>query len=99
MNDAVLMTQKFSGLAKLANIAKTDFETAAVYAATEALATAFNSCGGHFADHLLENVEKARWSICAAVGYDVANQLDKAQLLAFATSAVSTLESIVKRNS
>ena len=95
MNDPILMAQKLGSLAKLASAAHSDFEKAAVFAAAETIATAFNSSESNFGGYALENVEKARWHICAMVGYDVTNGLDKALHASAATSAANALERIV----
>lgn len=98
MNDPILMAQKFSALARLASTASSDFEKATVYATAEALAAAFNSPDSNFDSYALENVEKARWSICAVVGYDITNGLEHARHIAAAISAANVLESVISKS-
>lgn len=95
MNDPTLLARKFGDLAKLAATASSDFERASVYAAAEAIAAAFLS-ESDMDGYTLENVERARWSICAAVGYDITNGHNQAQHVSWAIGAANTLESILE---
>lgn len=97
MNDPVLLAKKLGDLALLAKSAATEFEKASVYAATEAIAAAFSDTEDQVGDYALENVEKARWSICAAVGYDITNGHDKSQHVSWAMGAASVVEDVVSK--
>ncbi len=97
MNDPMLTAKKFYDLAILAKDATTPFENAAIFAAAQALAAQFNEEEERFDSYALEQVEKARWSICAAVGYDITNGHDKSQHVAFALGAASVLQDVLSR--
>ena len=95
MNDPKLAAQKFEELARLAGLADTEFEKAAVYAAAEALAARFREVESEFSAYALEKVESARWSIAAAVGYDVTNGHGREQHVGWAYAAASTLQNVI----
>lgn len=97
MNNPKLGAEKLVALASMANRASTDFEKAAVFAATEAIAAQFFEDEDRFDSYLLENVEKARWSICAAVGYEVANGHDTRQHLVWALAAATAVLDEIER--
>src|SRR5688572_26575952 len=78
MNDPIFSAKKFEDLIKLAKVASTSFEEAAVFTATQALAMEFDK-EEHFSGYVLENIERVRWHICAAVGYDITNGHHKEQ--------------------
>ena len=99
MNDPQRMAVKLEQLAGLVREAETEFEKAAIFAATQAIATAFNEAEDQFDAYALEQVEKARWSICAAIGYDVTNNHDASSHVSWALGAASNLRSVLSRAS
>jgi hypothetical protein len=97
MNDPILMAAKLEQLAYLARDAGNEFEKAAVFAAANAIAAAFEEDEDSYSDYALENVEKARWSISAAVGYDITNGHDRSQHVVFALGAAGNLKSFLEQ--
>ena len=73
MNDSRILAARLEDLAKLASIAETDFEKAAVYAATRAIVAQFEESEDEFDGYLLEKITAAAWHINAAIGYDIDN--------------------------
>lgn len=88
MNDTSLAITKLEELAHAAFRAESEFEKAAVFGAVRAL---IDDLGTHIEKslpYLLENVERARWSICAILGYDITNQHSDEQHLSWALAAL-----------
>jgi hypothetical protein len=97
MNDPILMAEKLEQLAYLARDAESEYEKAAVFAAAIAIASAFEADEESFSDYALENVERARRSISAAVGYDITNGHDRTQHVVFALGAAGNLKSVLEQ--
>lgn len=97
MTDPILLAEKLEQLASIARDAKTDFEKAAVFAAASAIAQKFEADEDNFSSYVLENVQKARWGISAAVGYDVTNGHDTTHHVVSALGAAGTLKDVLKR--
>jgi hypothetical protein len=94
MYDPILMANKFEQLAYMARDANTEYEKAAVYAAATAIALEFEKISNDYGAYALETVAKARWSICAAVGYDNTDGHSKEQHVTFALDAASMLKEV-----
>lgn len=97
MNDPLLLAEKLTSLATLAGDATTEFEKAAVFAAAEAIAAAFEKVKQQVGGYAAEKVEEARWHICAAVGYDATNGHDRDQHVVWAIGASKSLVHEVQR--
>lgn len=95
MNDPILYAKKFEELLELTRKAETAFEKAAVFAATQALASAFFEEEEKFSGYALEKVELARWHICASIGYDITNGHDEQQHRSWALGAINTLQDVL----
>jgi len=99
MNDPILCAKKLEELIDLACEAKSAFEKAAVFAATQAIANEFISYeeerqfNGYVT--VLEKVEAARWHICALIGYDITNNHDQQKHKVWALGAVQTLHNVL----
>jgi hypothetical protein len=89
MNDPQLVIEKLKKLANEAMAASTEIDRAAIFGAVRAFA---NDLGAGDPGNLAENIERARWSICAILGYDVTNGHSKAQHLSWALAALVALE-------
>ena len=85
MNDAKLVIKKLEELAHAAISASTEFEKAAVFGAVNVF---IGELDADDPGHLGENIERARWSICAILGYDITNGHSKEQHLSWALSAL-----------
>lgn len=90
MNSVPLAVTLLERQFTLAREADTEFEKAAVFAATTALFQYLDSEIGE-ADYLGEKLEQARWFICAMVGYEIDNGLDVGTIRSGALSALSIL--------
>jgi oligoendopeptidase F len=91
MNDPVLAIKKLEDLLHIAKSADTEAERAAIYAATQCLSADLKEHFETFDPYLIENIERARWSICAMVGYDITNDHDISQHASWASSAIDIL--------
>lgn len=80
MNSIPLALECLDRLITMAIQARTDFEKAAVYAATSALVTDLDE-DFQAASDLGDKLEEIRWKVCALVGYDVTNGM-RADVLA-----------------
>lgn len=102
MNDWELGAEKLKHLLDLAQSAETDFERAAVFAATAALEKMFDAdtderMGDRQLDgYAMEKVGNACWCIRAIVGYDIDNGHDARQLAVFALGDISTLNGVLR---
>ena len=94
MNDPTILIDKLEQLVSLAKDADTGYEKAAVYAAATSIAKEFMQDEDNFDSYTLEKIESARWSLCAAVGYDITNGHSRDQHVVWALGAISTLKSI-----
>lgn len=94
MNDPTSLIEKLEQLVFLARDADNDYEKAAVYAAATSIAQEFMQNEDDFDPYTLEKIESARWSLCAAVGYDITNGHNRDQHVVWALGAISTLKSI-----
>ena len=97
MNDPNITATKFVELSRLAGVANTDFEKAAVFAAAEALAAQFNVDEEGYSAFAMECVASARLNICAAVGYAAASTHDRGQHAASALAAAIALRGELKK--
>lgn len=70
MNDPLLVITKLEELTHMAVSAERDIDRAAVFGAVRALIDDLDKAG---IPTIGENIERARWSICAILGYDVTN--------------------------
>jgi hypothetical protein len=89
MNDPLLVLKKLNELAYEAMTASTEIEKAALFGAVRAFV---NDLEAGNPGNLGENIERARWSICAILGYDITNGHDKDQHLSWALAALGALE-------
>lgn len=99
MKDPAVLIDRLDDLASLAREAKTVAECAAVYAAARAIASEFNAKKEQFDGYLLEKVERARWHLCAAVGYEETNGHSKSQHVVWAMGEINTLHDLVDKAS
>lgn len=97
MNDPLLLATKLSELVDLARAAETPFERAAVFAATESIASRFRSPDESFSGYQLEKVGQARSHIAAAVGYDIDNGHDRDAHIGWAIGAINNLKNQLER--
>lgn len=89
MNDPHLVIDKLKQLANEAMTASSEIEKAAIFGAVSTFAHNLNAANQ---DNLAENIERARWSICAILGYDVTNGHSREQHLSWALAALIELE-------
>ena len=99
MNDPILVAEKLASLIDLARLADSEFEKAAVFAATETLFQKFQDEEDQFDAYALEKVSQIRWGIAAALGYDIDNGHPKDHHIVSALGAASTLLDVLKRAS
>ena len=99
MNDPILVAKKLESLIDLARLADSEFEKAAVFAATESLVRKFQDEEDEFDSYALEKVSQIRWGVAAALGYDIDNGHPKDHHIVSAMSAASTLLDVLKRAS
>ena len=92
MNDPMLLANRLKELAKLASQANTEFEKAAVYAATTSIQAEFDAVEEDFDGYTLEKVFQACRHICAAVGYDTTNGHESDQHIVWAYGSISSLK-------
>ena len=97
MNDSRILAARLEDLAKLASIAETDFEKAAVYAATRAIVAQFEESQDEFDGYLLEKITAAAWHINAAIGYDIDNSQDRSHHISSANGEINTLKRLVRK--
>lgn len=95
MNSIPLALDLLEGQISMAYQANTDFEKAAVFAATITLVKDLEAEIGETNPYALENLERARWHTCAIVGYDVDNGHDASMHRSWASSAVKTLRDLL----
>ena len=88
MNAPFLVISKLEDLIRAAASAESEFEKAAIFAATRTLINDLDSGTEESLPQLGENIERARWSICAILGYDITNGHSKDQHLSWALSAL-----------
>ena len=88
MNDPLLVLDKLEKLATIAGVANTEIEKAAVFGAVRALV---NDLEADDPGYLGENIERARWSICAILGYDITSGHSHEQHLSWALGALQAL--------
>lgn len=98
MNDPILYANKFKELVDLTKTAETAFEKAAIFAATQSLASAFSEKQDEFDGYVLEKVEYARWHICACIGYDITNGHDEQLHRSWAIGAIDSLLNVLSQN-
>lgn len=89
MNDPHLAIEKLKKLAGEAMTVSTEIEKAAIFGAVRAFAHDLDTADPGY---LGEDIERARWSICAILGYDITNEQPQEQLLSWALSALGALE-------
>lgn len=89
MNDPHLAIEKLKQLACEAMTAPTEIGKAAIFGAVRTFANDLNAADP---GNLGENIERARWSICAILGYDITNGHGKEQHLSWAIAALDALE-------
>jgi hypothetical protein len=97
MNDPKILAARLDDLAKLASIAETDFEKAAIYAATRAIVAQFDEVEDEFDEYLLEKLTAGAWHINAAIGYDIDNGHDRSHHVSAAYGQISTLKSLLSK--
>lgn len=88
MNDPVRAIGKLETLLEAAIGADTEGERAAIFSAARWLIADLEA---HCAERLYElgeNIERARWGICAILGYDITNGQGKEQLRSMASGAL-----------
>lgn len=93
MNSIPLAMDLLGRHIELAAKAKTDFEKAAVFAATTALVKDLEDYLGDTGGYASEKLEMVRWHTCALVGYDVHNGKDDYTIKAAALGALEILRS------
>lgn len=91
MNDISHALNKLGDLHAAAKTAETEYEKAAVFAATTVLINFLDAELGDGDPYVGENIERLRWSICAMVGYDIDNGRDKKQHSAWVLAALDFL--------
>ena len=89
MNDPKILANQLDHLARLASTATTEFEKAAVYAATRAIVVQFEETEDQWDGYFLEKLTTGAWHINAAVGYDVDNGHDRSHHVSAALGPVS----------
>lgn len=89
MNDPHLVIEKLKQLAHEAITASTEIEKAASFGAVRAFVSDLDAGDP---GNLGENIERARWSICAILGYDITNGHSQDQHLSWAIAALCALE-------
>lgn len=97
MNDPKVLGARLNDLAKLASIAETDFEKAAIYAATRAIVAQFDEVKDEFDGYLLEKLTAGAWRINAAIGYDIDNGHDCSHHIRAAYGQISILKSLLSK--
>ena len=88
MNDPFLVISKLEDLARASMLAESEFDTASIYGATRALITDVIAGTSEQLPQLGENIERARWSICAILGYDITNGHSKDQHISWVFAAL-----------
>lgn len=91
MNDPLLVISKLEELARGSISAESEFEKAAVFGAVRTLIGDLEAGPEENLPQLGENIERARWCICAILGYDVTNGHNKDQHLSWALAALNHL--------
>lgn len=91
MNSIPYALNRLEHLIGLAHRADTDFEKAAVFAASAPLIAFIKADAEKRFPHALENVERLRWSLAASVEYEIDNGHDVRQHRAWARAAVAGL--------
>jgi len=89
MNDPHLVIEKLKQLAHEAMAASTEIEKSAIFGSVRAF---INDLDAGNPGNLGENIERARWSICAILGYDITNGHSQEQHLSWALAALDVLE-------
>ncbi|WP_322781912.1 hypothetical protein [Synechococcus sp. CBW1107] len=89
MNDPQLALNKLSELGEAALQASNEAEKAAIFAAVHILCTGLEE---HLPGYKSENLERARWSICALLGYDTDNGHSQDQHLSWALASIESLK-------
>ncbi|KAF1723121.1 hypothetical protein [Pseudoxanthomonas wuyuanensis] len=97
MNDPMILAARLDDLAKLASTATTDFEKAAVYAATRSIVAQFEETEEQLDGYLLEKLTTSALHINAAVGYDIDNGHDRSHHVSAALGQISTLKSLLSK--
>jgi hypothetical protein len=97
MNDPTILAARLEDLARLASTAETDFEKAAVYAATRAIVAQFEESEDNTQEYSLEKITAAAWHINAAIGYDIDNGHDRSHHISSAYGQISTLKRLLSK--
>jgi hypothetical protein len=91
MNSVPHTLTKLEELIGMAERANTDFEKAAVFAASAPLIAFIEAEAEERFPHALENVERFRWHLAASVGYEIDNGHPALQHRSWARAAVVAL--------
>ena len=97
MNSIAVAVDRLGGLIDLAFIAESEFEKAAVFAATTQLVMLLEAEFEQERSNLLKSTERIRWGICAMIGYDITNGSDKIQHKSMALGALNTLRQRIEQ--
>ena len=89
MNDPQLALKKLGELGRAALQASTETEKAAIFAAVHILISGLEE---HIPQCKSEDLERARWSISAILGYDIDNGHSREQHCSWALAAVDALK-------
>ena len=96
MNDPQLALKKLGELGRAALQASTESEKAAIFAAVHILITGLEE---HTPQYESENLERARWSISAILGYDIDNGHSHDQHFSWALAALESLKDVDAQSS
>ena len=91
MIDPMLAISKLEQLAWLAATAESDIDKAALYAATMALLNTMKGTEDASMRCIEGPLERARWSICAMLGYDAPGGHDKDTHLVWALGLITVM--------
>jgi hypothetical protein len=91
MLDPLLAISKFEQLAWLAATAESDVDKAALYGATMALFNVLREADETGQLGIGEALERARWSICSMLGYDMPQEHDKDTHLVWALGLITII--------
>lgn len=97
MNSPQIGLDRLKSLLEAAKKANTEAEKAAIYSAMRWLCADLDEASEHSNAAAEENIERARWSIGAMLGYDVTNDHSKETHSSWALGAITAVELAFKR--
>ncbi len=95
MNDPLLGTRKLESLLAAAAAAKTEADRAAIYAAARWITADLDAVAAERDPSLSENIERARWSIGAMLGYDITNGHSADMHHSWAMAAITRIREVL----